>query len=131
MDLVHGIDLIALPRLEKALSLHGEKLLGKMLTPREREYCQNSHPRQQLQRIGGRIAVKEAVSKALGVGMNGLGWNMGIDWQEVELVNVGSMQPQVSLSGKAKALAEARQISQWRLSLSHDGETVVASVVGF
>lgn len=131
MNLVHGIDLINLPRLERALTLHGEKMLGKLLTPRERDYCQSSPPKLRLQRVGGRIALKEAVSKALGVGINGLGWNQGIDWQDVEILRQAKAPPTLQLFGKAQAIADTLQITQWRISISHDGPAVMASVIGF
>ena len=128
-DLAHGIDLVPLNRLQKTFKLHGNKLFEKMLTPQEILYCQSQQNRQFLQRAGARIAAKEAVSKALGVGINGLGYQQGIDWHDVEVVSEPNKPPQIKLSGKAQALSEQMNIHHWRLSMSHDGTHIIASVV--
>jgi holo-[acyl-carrier protein] synthase len=128
-DLAHGIDLIPLSRLQKTFKLHGNKLFEKMLTPQEMLYCQSQQNRQFLQRAGARIAAKEAVSKALGIGINGLGYQQGIDWQEVEVVSEQNKPPQLKLTGKALAFSDQMNIQNWRLSISHDGTHIIASVV--
>ena len=128
-DLAHGIDLIPLSRLQKTFKLHGNKLFEKMLTTQEMLYCQSQQNRQFLQRAGARIAAKEAVSKALGVGINGLGYQQGIEWQDVEVVSEQNKPPQLKLTGKAAAFSQEMNIHQWRLSISHDGTHIIASVV--
>ena len=81
-------------------------------------------------RAAGRIALKEAVSKALGVGVNGLGWSNGLSWREVEVVAEVRQAPTLLLHGRAKQIANERHIRAWRTSLSHDGDYAMATVIG-
>lgn len=130
LDLAHGIDVVPLSRVERLFQRHGTRILEKMLTPPELAYCQSPRQSQFLQRVGGRIAVKEAVSKALGVGINGLGWHQGIDWHDVETLGQAQQAPTLSLDGYAKRIAQEKGITAWRFSISHDGQTIMASVIG-
>jgi holo-[acyl-carrier protein] synthase len=126
-----GTDLVSVPRLERAWRRHGERFPGKLLTPAELAYCRAGGRQPVLiRRMAGRIAAKEALSKALGTGLNGLGWGHGVAWQEIEVVAQRQRPPELRLSGRALALASMLGVRQWRLSLSHDGDYAMATVLG-
>ncbi|MHB1486471.1 MAG: holo-ACP synthase [Acidimicrobiales bacterium] len=73
-------------------------------------------------RLAARFAAKEATMKAMGVGLGAFGW-----W-EVEVIRATSGQPHLMVSGGAAALAQARGVGSWRLSLTHTA-TVAEAVV--
>jgi holo-[acyl-carrier protein] synthase len=65
MPLSVGVDLVELARIERAVDRHGERFLARIYTPMEL-----ARYRQRLPELAARFAAKEAVSKALGVGLN-------------------------------------------------------------
>ena len=121
--LTAGVDLVNIPRVERALSRFGEKFLARVYTPNEVRYSRG-RPAE----LAARFAAKEAVAKALGVGMRILSPE-GIAWLDVETLNAVSGKPYVILHGRARALAEAQGLNEWAISLSHDGGMAIAFVV--
>jgi holo-[acyl-carrier protein] synthase len=73
-------------------------------------------------RLAARFAVKEAVMKALGVGLGAFAWH------DVETVRTESGAPELVLRGAAAELASCRGVSQWLVSLTHTDTTAVAVV---
>jgi len=121
--LATGVDLINIPRIERALERFGERFLNRVFTPLEIRFSRK-HPAE----LAARFAAKEAVSKALGVGVRVLS-PFGILWHDVETLNEKSGKPYVILHGRAHELAEAQGLTEWAISLSHDGGIAIAFVV--
>ncbi|GCE19192.1 holo-ACP synthase [Dictyobacter kobayashii] len=90
-----GVDIIEVERIRKVYERHGERFLKRVFT--EQEVAQS---RGKISRLAGRFAVKEAISKALGTGIRGVGW------REMEVVHLRSGRPSVRLHGNAKKRAE-------------------------
>jgi holo-[acyl-carrier protein] synthase len=111
-------------------SKYGEKFLKRTFTDCEIEYC-ISKPMNTAQRLAVRFAVKEAVSKALKVGINKLGWDKGINWKDVEVVRNHNGDVSVMLRGKALIIQEQLGITKWELSVSHSRTDATATVIGF
>lgn len=133
IDLRIGTDLVYTPRLRRSYARLGVRFVQRLLTPGELAYCQGDGVFREsffLKRVAARIAVKEAVAKALGSGLNGLGWGQGIDWQDVEVVAHKQSPPELVLSGRALQCARQLNIECWRFSLSHDGDYAIATVTG-
>jgi holo-[acyl-carrier protein] synthase len=118
-----GVDLVEMDRIRRAVERHGERFLSRIYTPAELAFC-----RDRLPELAVRFAAKEAVSKALGVGLNHMS-SQGIGWQEVEVLPDRRGKPLVHLSGRALALAEEQGLCQWAISLSHGRDYAVAFVV--
>jgi holo-[acyl-carrier protein] synthase len=117
-----GVDLVSVRRIEEAVTRHGERLLNRVFTPREVEYCMSKgFPAAHL---AGRWAIKEAFFKAMGIG-----WGQGLRWKDVELEGGKGLLPQVVLRGEMKKRAEDRGISEVWASLSHEKEFAVATVL--
>lgn len=129
-DLKLGTDLVFVPRLAASYQRYGDAFFQKLLTETEIIYCHAAGSEVFLRRAAGKIALKEAVSKALGVGLNGLGWAQGANWKEIETLAARHQPPSLKLHGRTLAIAQQNGISDWRLSLSHDGEYAMATVVG-
>jgi phosphopantetheinyl transferase len=70
--------------------------------------------------MAGRWAAKEAVSKVLGLGVRGIGW------QEIEVERLPTGQPSVRLHDRAAARASQLGIQHIALSISHEREYAIA-----
>ena len=70
--------------------------------------------------MAGRWAAKEAVSKVLGLGVRGIGW------QEIEVERLPTGQPSVRLHDRAAARATQLGIQHIALSISHEREYAIA-----
>ena len=64
-----GIDLIDIDRIHALLGRFPDRFRLRVLTEREQRYCGR-----RVERIAGRWAAKEAISKVLGLGVRGVGW---------------------------------------------------------
>ncbi len=121
--MVVGVDLIEVPRVEQAIARHGDRFLERVFTSAELFYTRGRVPE-----LAVRFAAKEAVSKALGVGMRMLS-PYGIDWREVEVLGDLRGRPAVILHGRAAEIAAGLGLREWAVSLSHTKEYAVAFVV--
>ncbi len=72
--------------------------------------------------LAARFAAKEAVMKALGVGLGAFAFS------EVEVLRHPSGQPELALTGRAAALAAARGVGRWHVSMTHT-DTLASAVV--
>jgi holo-[acyl-carrier protein] synthase len=108
-----GVDVVDLARFERALNR----------TPglRERLFAESERDLP-LRSLAGRFAAKEAVMKALGE-------STGIRWHDMIVTRDERGDPSIELGGAALALAEARAITSWHLSMSHDAGVAIAMVV--
>lgn len=86
-------------------------LAARVFTDAERAYADAA--RDPAPRYAVRFAAKEAVMKALGVGLG------AFDWHDVEVERTESGAPTLRVSGRAAALADERGVTGWRLTLSH------------
>jgi holo-[acyl-carrier protein] synthase len=110
-----GIDVVQLSRIRAAMARYGSRFSRRVLTPGEAAHVGSS-----AERLGGRWAAKEAVSKVLGLGVRGVGW------REIEIVRLPTGQPAVRLHGRARARAEQLGMGRIAVSISHDRELAAA-----
>lgn len=114
-----GIDSVDLPRFAAVLERR-PSLAGRVFTSGERDYAWRvANP---VPSLAARFAVKEAVMKALGVGIG------SIDWTDVEVVRRDGGSPSVSVTGRAALLADAMGVTGWKVSMTHT-DTVASAVV--
>lgn len=117
-----GIDLVEIPRLERAISRWGERISRRLFTEREREFCADrARPGECL---AASLAAKEAFFKALGTGKA-----HGVAWKEVEVERHKGAPPAIRISGRTGELFRAKGMGKIWLSLSHEGSLSVAMVV--
>ena len=114
-----GIDIIRVERIRATLERHGERFSRRVLTERERRYV-----RDRPETFAGRWAAKEAVSKVLGLGVRGIGW------QDIEIERMPTGQPAVRLHGRAAARAEQLGMGRIAISITHEREFAVAIAFG-
>jgi holo-[acyl-carrier protein] synthase len=121
--MVVGVDLVEVARVERILTRYEDRFLERVFTPAEVLYC-----RGRLSELAARFAAKEAVSKALGVGVRMLARD-GIDWRDAEIVGDERGRPLVRLHGRAAERARQLGLTEWAVSLSHTREHAIAFVV--
>jgi holo-[acyl-carrier protein] synthase len=115
-----GIDTVEVHRF-RLVSARTPGVLNRLFTDAERAYAERR--RDPTERFAARFAAKEAVMKALGVGVG------ACKWRDIEVVRAPSGQPSVVLTGGAAALAERRSVTGWRLSLTHTATVAEAVAV--
>ena len=123
MILAHGIDLVDIPHTATLLRDPTDQFLNRCFTPQEQETVGKGQDR--AARLSGRLAVKEAVMKALGTG-----FGEGVSFLSIEVINLPSGAPTVVLHDEAERKATALGIQSWLVSTSHEGDMAVASVIG-
>lgn len=119
MPLATGADLITIARVAAAIERHGERFLRRVYTPDELAVCGG-----RAESLAARWAAKEAVAKALGTGIGAVGF------REIEVLRDDCRCPQLRLHGAAAALAANRGLTEWSISLAHDGGMALAFAVG-
>ena len=116
-----GVDMVEVPRIARAIERWGDRFLQRVYTPVELAHCRGRVPE-----LAVRFAAKEAISKALGVG---IWWKGGIAWHEAEVRSNRLGKPEVVLYGRAAEYAAQQCLDQWAISLSHTDEHAIAMVV--
>ncbi len=115
-----GVDLCEVDRMRAALE-RTPTLRQRVFTDDEQRYCDRRHD--PTERYAARFAAKEAVMKAMGVGVG------ACKWREIEVTKAPSGAPSVRLHGGAQALADERGIGRWHLTLTHTQRTAEAIAV--
>ncbi len=118
MVVTTGVDIVEIDRIAYTVDRWGDRFLKRIYTRDEIDYCRGRSPQ-----LAGRFAAKEAVMKALGTGVRGVGW------KDIELVRARSGAPSVRLHGRALARAERLGITEVAISMSHSRDYAVAFAV--
>jgi holo-[acyl-carrier protein] synthase len=117
-----GIDMEDIERVRLVIDRHGQRFLEKVYTPREIAYVEDKANR--YERYAARFAAKEAAMKALGTG-----WNQGVQWKDLEIVNSPDGCPSLKLAGGALSRAMRMGYRRAFVSMSHTRQTAIAQVI--
>jgi len=117
-----GIDLVRIGRIEKIIKRWGNNFSFRIFTPLERDYCEKKK-NNKFQSYAGKFASKEALLKALGLGLG------GANWREIEITNNQLGQPIINISGKLKNIALTKGVNKYFISISHTKEYAIAQVI--
>lgn len=109
-----GVDLVNISRMSRFIERFGEKALLKFLSPDERKLVKNDTT------ASGFWASKEAVSKALGVGIG-----KECSFEDIVIYKTTKGAPKLKLSEK---LNKNFNIKSTSLSIAHHGEYAIAVV---
>ncbi len=109
-----GIDLIKTSRMNRMIERFGEKALAKFLSNDEIKLIKNHKT------AAGFWASKEALSKALGVGIGST-----CSFHDIEIYKTDRGAPKLRL---AKKLLDEFNIIDSSLSITHDGDYAIAVV---
>ena len=115
-----GIDLIEIDRIAATLDRFDQRFLDRVFTPREQQYC-----RGRVERLAGRFAAKESISKTLGIGIR------RIRWRDIEILPNPEGKPEVTIYGRARQVAEDRGITAISVSITHSRGLAAAVSFGW
>lgn len=115
-----GTDLVEVERFRLALTRR-PALAERLFSDDERAYA--GRFRDPTKSLAARFGAKEAVMKAMGVGL----WKFAL--RDVEVVKRRSGEPVLALHDKAAALAVERGVREWRLTLTHTDSMAMAIAV--
>lgn len=115
-----GIDIAPIPRIARLIERYDNETLNLLFTLGEIDRCQSSSDPHRSFAVC--FATKEAVGKALGTGLTGIGWN------EIE-ANLTQDRLTVHLHGEANVQAKRCGIQTWLATWCHWDEHVLVHVL--
>jgi len=126
--LIYGIgtDICDIRRIAKAIERHGDRFALKILTDNEYLTYQSRSARfadRGTRFLATRFSVKEAFSKAIGMGMRMPMW-----WTRCEVAKLPSGQPTIKLYGDLREWFEAKGLSA-HVSLSDESDYATSYVI--
>ena len=117
-----GTDIIEISKIKKIHDMWGDKALKRVFTDNEIKYCNSI--KYKFRSLSARFAAKEAVLKAIGIGLNE-GWR----WRDVEISRLKSGKPEVKITGRIKKLFDRLKLSRVEVSISHSDNYAVAVAI--
>lgn len=114
-----GTDLLTLSRIESVLEKFAHRFASRVLTANEFSIWIGKG--ESVAYLAKRWAAKEAISKALGTGIA-----KGVSFQHIEIMSDANGRPVVTLSDKAADIASQLGAHQALLSLTDEGDQVLA-----
>jgi holo-[acyl-carrier protein] synthase len=121
-----GTDLCDVRRVAAILARRGERFAEKVLGPHELEVFRARRARVEargLSYLASRFAVKEAFSKAIGLGMR-----LPMTWRRCEVVKASSGKPEIRLHGALRDWFEARALVA-HVTVTDEGDYAAGFVV--
>ena len=115
-----GIDLVKIDRMKDAVEKWGDKFLKRIFTKDEIAYCDER--KEPYLSLAVRFAAKEALIKAIGS-------EVFVPLTDIEVVNNREGRPSIIAKGRLEEFFREKTISGCHLSLSHEREFGIASVV--
>ncbi len=113
-----GVDMIKIERIRQIRQRY-PRFDQRIFTDNEVSYCSSrANPDFNL---SARFAAKEAIAKALGIGIG-----QEISWKDIEVVNMPSGQPAISFLGNGKRILQNKKIKKIHLSLTHEKDYALA-----
>ena len=117
-----GVVLTENARMRATLKRWRQQFKDRIFRPEEQKYCDACA--QPWRHYAGRFAVKEAVSKAFGIGIG-----EALGWLDIEVVRGVSGAPTVQLHAAGARLARRRGVRRILISLSHTRHYAVAQAL--
>jgi holo-[acyl-carrier protein] synthase len=115
-----GVDAVEIERFRRSLE-RTPTMRTRLFTEEELAYvAPKSDP---VPSLAARFAAREAVMKALGVGLGAFGFH------DVWVTRAPSGAPSLVFAGAAAALAAERKVQKWHLSLTHSDLIAIAYVI--
>lgn len=116
-----GIDLVSISRIQNSYERFGNLFLNRFLSTQEQNLCYKDNQNLNFQRIASFWAIKEALSKALGVG---IGSELG--FLDIVISKDSKGAPKVTLSEEKMQSFGVKHIA---VSVTHDQGLAIASVL--
>ena len=113
-----GIDVVEIKRLDEINPAIRARFIQRVYTQLEQAQLKEDS-----EALAGVFAAKEAVAKTLGTGIG------KVHWQDIEIIHAPTGEPEVRLHGAAFEAATRRNLSEWAVSITHDGGLAMAVAV--
>ena len=117
-----GVDLVEPARVERILSLYGERFAQRVLTPVEWAGFQRT--KKPVFYIANRFAAKEAFSKAIGTG-----FRFPVTLQNISVIQNKAGKPSFSVSAVLQKKLDDFQIKPHHLTISDERSLVCATAI--
>lgn len=121
-----GTDIVEIARVRKMLKKHGKHFIEKVYTDEESQRL--IRLKNQSTYLSGRWAAKEAIFKLL-AGDAEKRESSQILWKDMSIGEAENGSPIVSLSGKAKQIADELKLEGLKISISHSKDYAIATVI--
>ncbi|TKJ32284.1 holo-[acyl-carrier-protein] synthase [bacterium (candidate division B38) B3_B38] len=118
-----GVDLVQIDRLQRAINRWGERLVGRLFTAQEVDYCKRKK-KGYYHSLAGKFAAKEALWKALGA--KGF---QGLSWKNLEVLSDPQDKPYFAKTEALQKRLAALGIKGVFLSITHTREHALALVI--
>jgi holo-[acyl-carrier protein] synthase len=115
-----GVDLVEIERFRQSVE-RTPSMLDRLFTAVELDYARTKTD--PIPSLAARFAAREAVMKALGVGLG------AFEFHDVWVRRNDSGAPRLMVEGRAAALASVAGVRLWHLSLSHSSTTAIAYAI--
>ena len=123
-----GVDMVHLPPFAKQLDDKASNFAEGCFTPGEWRYAHQQSSNDPVRHLAARYAAKEAMIKAWSSTRWGKPNRIGsVDFREIEVINDPNGRPAIRLHGNL--LSEIGQSAHTQVSLSHDGDYAIATVL--
>ncbi len=122
MRIFQGVDINSVSRMKAAVERRGKPFLNRIFTPAEQAYCESK--RMKYEHYSARFAAKEAAMKAFEIRKGNR-----YRFREIEVRKAPTGKPFIYLSPKARKLFGVGAKYQIELSMAHEREFAVATVV--
>ncbi len=117
-----GVDVVSVPRMERIVARHGDRLAARILAEQELEDYKNTG--RSVAFLAKRFAAKEAAAKALGTG-----FGQGVRKCDIVVTHDGAGQPLLVLKGRALDVSLKKGVTSAWLSLADEKEYALGFVV--
>jgi len=114
-----GTDIVSNQRIAQLFAKQGLRFAQRILSVAELEQFAQHHAPERL--LAKRWALKESVAKALGTG-----FSQGVSFTDMSVGYHDSGQPYLQLQGKTLAIAQAKGINDWQISISDEQDYSIA-----
>ena len=121
-SMVIGVDLVRVADVARSLERYGARYVRRIFTEREIEYC-SREPHLAGERYAARFAAKEATTKILHVTTDAM------IWRSIEVRRHPGGWCDIVLHDQTEALAKEQGITGFALSMSHEHDYAMATVV--
>lgn len=117
-----GTDLVSVDRIAALVRDHGARFLDRIYRPQEQAVLAR-RGRAADAALAARWAAKEACIKALGPAAT------GVPYRDIEVVRTVSGQPELQLHGRAAEALAARGATRALVTMSHERQHALATVI--
>jgi len=118
-----GVDLVKIARLARSLR-QSSPLLQRTFSESEIQAAEQLGETRRNEYLAGRLAAKEAVLKALRLGIENVAM-----LKEIEVLTEPDGSPSLRLAGSVARVASENGLSDWQVSISHDAGLAAAFVL--